>query len=341
MAEEAGAKVRTIDVSGRPGPANWRNRAAKIPKMLLGVASLAALLARRRVDAVYLGVASGQGQLFDIVVASLTRLFGPRLFMHYQSYAFLDRRRLLSAALIQVAGPSTRHIVLCEAMKERLTELYGQALQVAVVSNITNTEPPVHGARSRTRLRTIGLLSYLSRSKGVLEFLDVAERLRSTHPDALALLAGPIEEPSLAQAIEARLHKASWITYLGPLYGEDKARFYASIDAFVFPTRYEHEADPRVINEALAHGVAVIARERGCIASVVAEGGGAIIRGDTDFVDEAARLLTEWYEQPAVFSSVSSAALTNAKRLNTDHGIRLKALVRELVSAPSPDSTPN
>jgi hypothetical protein len=50
--------------------------------------------------------------------------------------------------------------------------------------------------------------------------------------------------------VEARIRKAPWITYLGPLYGESKSRFYASIDAFVFPTRYEHEADPRVVTQS-------------------------------------------------------------------------------------------
>lgn len=334
MAGDAGAKVNIIDLSPRPGPATWRRRLSRVPAVLFGIPKFLTVLAGHGADVVYVGVSGGYGQLYDIAFAFLAVLSGLRLYLHHDSYAYLGKRRGLTATLIRIAGPSATHIVLCEDMKERLTVLYGRALQVVVVSNMTNIEPPIHQPRARTRLKTIGFISYLSRSKGVLEFLDVAERVRGFHSDVLAILAGPIEEPSLAPVIEERLGKAPWITYLGPVYGESKSRFYAGIDALVFPTHYENEADPRVINEALIHGVAVIARGRGCIGSVVAGGGGVIIRQDRDFTDEALSLLLAWYSDPGLFSSISSAALANSARLEADHRIRLNALIGRLVSAP-------
>lgn len=331
MAEEAGANVNTIDLSPRPGPATWRRRVSRIPKVLVGIWSLLALLAGAGADSVYLGVAGGYGQLYDIAFASLTRLSGVRLFLHHDTYAYLKKRRRLTATLVRIAGISATHIVLCEDMRERLTDLYGRELQIVVVSNATNTERPGHVPRARTRLKTIGLISHLSRSKGVLEFLDVAERLCRAHPDVRAVLAGTIEEPSLGPVIDQRLRATSSITYLGPVYGETKSRFYGDIDAFVFPSHYE--ADPKVIHEALAHGVAVVAWSRGCIGSVIGGGGGALIREGTDFVGEAERLLLEWYQDPALFSSISSAALANSARFEAAHRTRLSALIGELVSA--------
>ena len=260
MAEEAGATACTIDISARPGLATWRKRVARIPKILLGISSLGALLAQGGADAVYLGVASGHGQLFDIVFASLVRFSRVRLFLHYDSYAYLEKRRSLSAALVQAAGPSATHIVLCEDMKRRLLDLYGSTLRVVVVSNSTSTELPAHKPRARTKLTTIGFISNLSRSKGVVEFLDTAERVCNACPDVRALLAGPLEEPSLAAVIKQRLLGASRIVYIGPVYGAQKSRFYSEIDVFVFPTRYANEAEPRVIDEALAHGVVPIDR---------------------------------------------------------------------------------
>ena len=333
MAEDAGAKVNIIDLSSRSGPATWRRRLSRVPKLLFGIPKFLTVMIGRRADVVYIGVSGGHGQLYDIAFTSLAALTRLRLYLHHDSYAYLGRRRALTAPLIRIAGPSAVHIVLCEDMKERLTALYGRALQIVVVSNMTNIEPPLLHPQARTRLKTIGFISHLSRSKGVLEFLDVAERMHSLHPDMLAKLAGPIEEPSLAPVIEERLRHAPWITYVGPVYGESKSRFYAGIDAFVFPTHYENEADPRVINEALVHGVAVIARGRGCIESVMAGGGGVIIREDGDFVDEALSLLLAWYSDPGLMSSISSAAMANSARLDADHRIRLNTIIGGLVSA--------
>ncbi len=280
----------------------------------------------------YLGVAGGYGQLYDIAFAGLVRLSGVRLYLHHDSYAYLNERRFITGALLKIAGAAATHIVLCEEMRERLILLYGSAVQVVVVSNAANSEPPSEPPKARSKLKTIGFISNLSRSKGVLEFLDVAERICDALPDVRAVLAGPINEPSLTPVIMQRLHRAPWLTYVGSVYGDKKSRFYASIDVFVFPTRHVDEADPRVIDEALAHGVAIVARGRGCIRAVVDGGGGAVIGEDTDFVKEAERQLLEWHQDPGLFSSVSSAALANAGRLRADHLPRLKALISALVS---------
>jgi glycosyltransferase involved in cell wall biosynthesis len=333
LAEKAGVKVNTIDLSARPGPATLARRLSRLPKVFVGIPKFLTMLARRRADVVYVGVSGGSGQLYEILFASLATFSGRPLYLHHDSYSYLGRRKELTAILIRMAGPSATHIVLCEDMKKRLTEFYGRDLQVVVVSNMTNIESPLHQPRARTRLKTIGFISYLSRSKGVLEFFDVAERVRSFHPDLIAKLAGPIEELSLTPVIEERLRKAPWISYLGPIYGAIKSQFYADIDALVFPTQYENEADPRVINEALAHGVVVVSWGRGCIGSVIAGGGGVAIRPDHDFIDEAQRLLQSWYADPDLFSSLSSAALANSARLEADNRVRLDALISRLVTA--------
>ncbi len=338
MSEEAGAKVITIDLSPRPGPATWLSRAARIPKVMVGIPRLTLVLLRLKASAVYLGLAGGFGQLYDIAFVSLARALGGRLFLHHHSYAYLGKRGLVTATLVRVAGPSATHIVLCEHMKKRLTDLYGGRLRVVVISNITNTHSPTNRPQVRTKLRTIGFISHLTRSKGVLEFVDVAERISSKLPDVRALLAGSIEERSLVPIISRRLRGTPSITYMGAVFGKELSRFYADIDALVFPTRYANEADPRVINEALAHGVVVVTLDRGCIKSVVAAGGGVVLSDDADFVAEAERLLLDWYQDPAGFSSISSAALANAADLQSKHEPRLRALINELVSRPHPSA---
>jgi glycosyltransferase involved in cell wall biosynthesis len=180
-------------------------------------------------------------------------------------------------------------------------------------------------------------MSHLTRSKGVLEFLEVADAITKARPSLRALLAGAITEPSLAPQIEERVREVPGITYLGPIPGDMKSRFYEDIDVFVFPTRYADEADPAVINEAMAHGAAVVARGRGCITSVISGGGGAVIREGDDFVAEAQRLLLEWHRDPKLFASISSAALTNSQQRKADHRTQLTALIGDIVSSPPHD----
>ncbi|HCG00092.1 MAG TPA: hypothetical protein DEV93_06060 [Chloroflexi bacterium] len=271
---------------------------------------------------------------------SAIRLSRVRLFIHHDSYAYLEHRRPLTAALVRVAGPSATHIVLCEDMKQRLLELYGRSLQVVVVPNSTNTELPFRQPRVRAKLTTIGFISNLSRSKGVVEFLDIAERVCSARPDVRALLAGPISEASLVPVIKQRVLTASWIKYTGPVYGQDKSNFYSDIDVFLFPTRHADEADPRVINEALAHGVAVIASRRGCIASVLEGGGGTVIENGVNFVRDAEELILKWSEDPVVFASMSAGALANSARSSASHHSGLRAIIDEMVGTPKPPSEP-
>jgi glycosyltransferase involved in cell wall biosynthesis len=221
-------------------------------------------------------------------------------------------------------------------MKDRLTYLYGGPLHVVVVSNASTTDPPLDTPRARTSVKTIGFISNLTRSKGVLDFLDVAEGVCAAYPDVRAVLAGKIEEPALRTIITRRLMDAPWITYVGPIYDDTKSRFYAAMDVLVFPSRHVDEADPRVIDEALAHGVVIVARARGCIKSVVQLGGGTVFEDKTDFVREAVNQVKEWHQNPAFFSSVSSAALANSARLQADYNPRLGALISTIVSNPDP-----
>ena len=166
--------------------------------------------------------------------------------------------------------------------------------------------------------------------------MDVADQLCRTHPDLHALLAGPVAEPSLAAVIKVRLLGAAWLKYLCPVYGDAKSRLYSDIDAFVFPRRHPYEADPRVLNEALAYGVTIVALGRGCIALGIGDGGGVVIADDLDFVSEADKLLQEWYDESSLFSSISSATLANSARIESDHIPRLTALIREMVSRLEP-----
>ncbi len=301
--------------------------------MTFGVPRLIRLVSGRRNVAVYVGVNGGLGQLYDAFFIGIGRLASADLYLHHDSYAYLDRFRWLASLVMRLAGVEAMHIVLCDEMGDRLRDLYPFARRTVVISNVTNTEAPIIAPRHRQRLTSIGFISNLTRAKGVLEFLDLAERVCRAHPDIRALLAGPIEEPSLAKALHARLTLAPWVEYVGPVYGDAKSSFLARLDVFIFPTRYIHEAEPKVVAEALAHGVVVIARGRGCLHSMLGDHRGVVIDESQDFLASAERILSDWSTDAAVFSALSAAAIRGFQKLRNSQEERLASMIATMAGS--------
>jgi len=69
--------------------------------------------------------------------------------------------------------------------------------------------------------------------------------------------------------------------------------FLASLDAFVFPTTYTHEAEPLVVLEALSAGVPIAAFGRGCIGRMVPSSAGLVVEVGDDFIDRSLPFLLD------------------------------------------------
>jgi glycosyltransferase involved in cell wall biosynthesis len=224
-------------------------------------------------------------------------------------------------------------------MAVRLQQLYPAARRAVVVSNLSNADEPTAPASARQHLTSIGFFSNLTRSKGVLEFLDLAEQIHLAMPQVRVMLAGPILEPSLGPILRRRLESTPWVEYVGAIYGEAKSRFLAALDVLAFPTRHANEAEPKVIGEALASGVVVIARQRGCISALLDSGRGVTIPVAVDFVDAAQRLIIDWIGDAEHFSSLSANALTGYRQLRDEHSRRLDGLLDAMTRPPNSEST--
>lgn len=333
-----GAAVRVIDLSPRGGPATLARRLSRLPKVFVGAVQLVQLLGRQIVKSTYIGISGGYGQIYDLLFIGIVRLAGVSLYIHHDSFAYLGRARLLTSAVIKLAGSRATHIVLCAAMAERLQELYPSARRTVVISNVTNTYEPKSPPRMRVQLNSIGLFSNLTRAKGVLEFLDVADQVCAVRPELRALLAGPVEEPALESILRERLRSGSPVEYVGPIYGDAKDRFLRELDVLILPTNYVHEAEPKVIAEALAYGLVVIARERGCIGSLLSAGRGVAIPDSLDFVSTAKGLLLEWSLSNEAFASLSDSALRSYQDLRGEQSGGLNELISEMAGTTTIDS---
>jgi len=303
-------ELRVVDTSpGSPrrSPAYYARRVWR--ELRGGLALLGGIASPER--RTYLPAAGAGGLLFTVLHAAIARLAGYEIAVHHHSFAYIEERSALMALLVRFAGPDAVHIFLCEAMRHRFEAQYGPCRGGMIVSNafyiranlMRERTPPIPG------LLRLGHMSNLSAEKGLDDFLALLRALREAGIAFRAVLAGPAATPAAAAEIAvAERELGAALDYRGPVYGEAKAKFFADIDVFVFPTRYKFEAQPNVLFEAFSFAVPAIAFARGCVASDLPESCGAAVPVGADFIAAARERIARWSADPAALAESSRAA---------------------------------
>jgi glycosyltransferase involved in cell wall biosynthesis len=304
---KATADVRVIAISPDSLEKTWWYHVQRLWRVSKGVG---ALVWRRHGDhdCLYLAAAGGAGVFYDIVFATLARLFHYRLFIHHHVFSYINRSSSLTAVFIRLAGPDAVHICLCDCMGDLLKQQYAGIQHVKVVSNAAFMEPANTNQSERTGAFRVGFLSNLIPDKGIDTVIELFRRLRRENRSIELIVGGPIVGASVRLMIDSAIREfGSAFDYRGRVLGPDKARFFDEIDVFVFPTRYANEAEPLVVLEALRAGKPVIATARGCIADEVPTAAGAVF-AEHEFIDASVPRLLEWASDPAKLAAASSVA---------------------------------
>lgn len=124
---------------------------------------------------------------------------------------------------------------------------------------------------------------YLTKAKGVLDFLEALPRVTVDAPEVRAQLMGPwmpvernviyIDNPTdNRQAIHSLIRKyglANRVEFLGVQTGADKIRRFCEADVFVFPSY--SESFPLVVLEAMAAGLPLVVTPVGALPEVLEE----------------------------------------------------------------------
>lgn len=232
---------------------------------------------------VAIGANGGWGLAYTLMLVASARLAGLRICLHHHSYAYILRPRWLMAAICAAGGHRLEHVFLAASMEQAFHAHYPRGRKAHVLPNAVFVPPqPGDPPPSRSALR-VGLISNLSAEKGLYDFIETARQLKAAGLPVEMVLAGPA---ALAQdrAAIATAEAQGLLRATGPLYGAEKTAFFRSLDLFLFPTRYENEAQPTVIYEAFATGVPVLAFRRGAIGEQVGECL-ASLPNDADFAE--------------------------------------------------------
>jgi glycosyltransferase involved in cell wall biosynthesis len=335
----AGGDPFVVNIAAQSLDRGLWSRLGRVPSVLSGLFTLA--FARNfHSDVLYMSVSGGGGQIYELFFVLLARARGLRTFLHHHSFAYLDRRGRLTAALVWAAGKSTCHIALSHGMACRLRSIYPGVGSVVSVSNAVlllseNGSPPP----PKSRLQVLGFLSNISVEKGAHEFLDVCAALQELGLPVSARLAGPFQDEEVEQSVRQRLMQLPGVTYVGPIYGADKTSFFSGIDVLLFPTRYANEAEPLTIHEAMSACVPIIAYGRGAIPEILTPECGKVVPVGDDFTSSAMEQIVAWHAAPNTLQAASLAASSRFAILRAENARHWEALKVKILGENSPGVT--
>jgi glycosyltransferase involved in cell wall biosynthesis len=297
------------------------------------LASLTTLTLRGRVcgERIYTVANADSGLYITALVVWVARKLGYQVFLHHHVYSYLDRFDWRMAWIDRCLGDRGVHVVHSNKMIDDFRRRYPTQAGFAVVHPSVmhfDISWPRDVAAMPFRL---GILSSLSFAKGIDLVIETFETLYARGRDVSLTLAGAAANAKSHKLIRQVLEKyPDRVRHLGPIYGDDKARFYAGIDAFIFPTKSESWG--LVLHEALAAGVPVIAYDRGCTATVVGREAGRLILASQAFVEPAVEQIERWIDHEDEYHRASQAAVLQAKWLGETSRQTLAQFAKQMFS---------
>lgn len=246
-----------------------------------------------RKERLYVSISGGYGQIYDIASLLPIMLINITTHIHHHSFAYLNSKTRIANCLLKYILGKAHHIVLCEQMALRLSDNYEiDHHNINVISNMAFFDYPQYLFTPKKELTSIGYISNISFDKGIDTFLEIVLSSNFKALGKKAIIAGPFESPNVRNFVLDKIKDNHHVTYLGPVYGDDKLNFFKSVDLLVFPTKYPNEAEPIIIYEAFQAGVPVISTQRGCIKSMLNSNTG-LSMNIANFVASSTELITE------------------------------------------------
>jgi glycosyltransferase involved in cell wall biosynthesis len=308
------------------------SRATEVLRQLREAIRYCAMLRGGTDIAFYLALSGGLGQIIDALYVLAARVAGKPAFVHHHSFSYLNRATAVNKLLFSQLRNAT-HIVLSEGMGAALADRYkidGKAIRV--VSNAAFFGPPVQTERRLSDPSApvcIGFLSNITFDKGFVQFFEVLTTLRRAAVPYRAYIAGPVASDARS-TFDRLFAAAAEAEYVGPLYGDAKTSFYQRLDILLFPTRYENEAEPLVIHEAIRSGVHVIACARGAIPELLSNGAGVVF-DQNSFVSSAATCIEGLSLDRPGLAQAQQMSFAQAQRLQLRAEAQLSDVVRQIL----------
>jgi glycosyltransferase involved in cell wall biosynthesis len=322
---------------------NWSagtSRQGFVPLIRRAVGMLSAVVrlirvGRRPSGRLYITANSGGALWLTALLVFVGRRLGYRIFLHHHCYSYIDRRDRRMEAIDRWMHDEGVHIVHCRQMIEDFRRTYDTRCSFFTLFPSVVSIPLGQVRSCSHRPFVIGHLSNLTRAKGLDTVIETFRTLKARGLSVELKLAGPVQNSDAQHLLDnIRAEFPGTVQYDGPVYGDEKRRFFDSLDAFLFPTRYKNESWGIVLNEAMAAGAPVITTDRGCTRTVV-ENAGIIVESDSAFREIAATRIERWIDRGDEYVSASHAALRRAEFLQQEGTKQLDLLAAHITLPPT------
>jgi len=242
---------------------------------------------------VYIPPDAGFGAVYTLAFVLICKLTNTKLILHHRSFLYINKKTILMRLITLCQPNHTQHVFLCALMMSKFEDIYGKQERPIIVSNAQYVTP-ISKVNEIDGKIILGHLSNLGYGKGIKQVFDLCEVLIKQDVQFHLKLAGPAEDDEIASLIENFvIDHSDHVTYYGGIYGEEKEKFFSSLDLFLFPTEYVNEAQPNVLFEAMAGGIPVLTVGVGCIAGDVCCDCGTVYASQEDFLNRAPSYVCE------------------------------------------------
>ena len=250
--------------------------AVRLVRLLTSPLILAATVIVRRVAIVHLNTALNTRAFWrDLAYLVAAKICGARVLYQVHGGAlphqFFGRNRILSALLRGILRLPDAIVVLANSELEAYRKFVPRQ-QVLLFPNAIDYAPYAKFLRERSdptaplRLLYIGRLA---QEKGLPETLRGLRCAHAQGVKAQFFIAGSGPEEVSLKRLAGELGLAKDVSFVGPVFGEDKLKLLDAVDAFVLASYAE--GLPYALLESMAAGVPVIVTRVGAIPDVVTE----------------------------------------------------------------------
>jgi len=221
--------------------------------------------------------------------AALARLTPPVLFHAHIGVSQTPARRLAGEALRRLDADV---VAVCRSVSEAWQPFVRKPVSV-IYNGVAGPKAAVNHNAARPPL--IGCIGRISPEKGQRAFLDAAARIHAALPESRFVIAGSaLFSDSAAQAYEREVRDAATalpVEFTG--WTDDIDSVLARLHLLLVPSMWD-EPNPRVILEAFAAGVPVIAFRRGGIPEMIQHGEtGLLCDNPREMAEQAIELLRD------------------------------------------------
>ena len=252
---------------------------------------------KRKNDVAYISVNANLGMLLTALIALCAKFRGHLIILHHHTRSHIEPGNWRLALLVKAAGVDAVHISICSTMSRDLQDSSTSVDRVLSFSNVGVVDESIRKLELKQPLseepRVLGIFGNLTNEKGLSRAIDAFVRAKDKGLAKKLVLAGPVVgDAENLRVKEAVQEFGESIELMGPLYGNNKLKFFNKVDVFLFPSLYPNETQGIVNLEALAAGLPVLAFAVCCTPEDLQGSACKTVAVDADFSQATCDFLT-------------------------------------------------